>query len=701
MRRSAIFLRSRVGRRIVFLFISCALLPVTVLAVISIYQVSFQLREQNRRQLSRASKQRGMEIYQRLSMLDSDLQIFSMLVGERRSRHAGQVLRAGFRGLALFASNGSPRAYWGALISAVDPPNASEQKHLASGNSLLRVENCKQAPGTCIFLVRQAQAAGSDEMLVVGELDPQYLWAPKTSTPDMRVCVLSGSRSPLFCSEESMYGSIAAMPAFRSGAGSFQWQGGDALYDAAYWNLLLRPSFLVKSWTVVVSQPHDEAIAPVVRFRRDFVLVVLLPLWIVLFFSLVQIRRTLGPLTRLQEGTRKIGAGFFGNRVEVKSGDEFEELADSFNTMAGQLGRQFHALKTIHEIDQAISASLDRQGIVDGVLGHMPKLIPCVCFAVCVFDESRSGGWMRFRNGATGEVLTVNTAVSDQDWRRLQAEPQGFAIRGDENLPEYLHPLSAMGMQSFLVLPIRFENSIQGALVCAQIQTGRLTMEETHAARQVADELAVALSHAHLIEALEQLHWGTLTALARAIDAKSKWTAGHSERVTTVALEIARRMGLSAKDLRILQMGGLLHDIGKIGTPQEILDKPGKLTADEMSTMKQHVRTGVRILEPVAGFREALPIVAEHHEWFDGGGYPAGVSGQDISLYARILAVADCYDALTSDRPYRKGVPIATTVAMLREKSGRQFDPEAVEVFTRLMMEKGEYALPLAASQSH
>jgi putative nucleotidyltransferase with HDIG domain len=225
-------------------------------------------------------------------------------------------------------------------------------------------------------------------------------------------------------------------------------------------------------------------------------------------------------------------------------------------------------------------------------------------------------------------------------------------------------------------------------LICAQRTAGALSIEDRQEARQVADQLAVALSHVGLIQANEQLHWGTLTALARAIDAKSDWTAGHSERVKELAIQIARRMGLTAKDLRIMHMGGLLHDIGKIGTPPTILDKPGKLTDDEMCIMKDHVRTGVRILEPIAGFREALPIVAQHHEWFNGEGYPRGLIGNEITLHARIFAVADCYDALTSDRPYHKGVPVDQTIAMLREKSGFQFDPDVIEAFTAMMSEQ-------------
>lgn len=188
------------------------------------------------------------------------------------------------------------------------------------------------------------------------------------------------------------------------------------------------------------------------------------------------------------------------------------------------------------------------------------------------------------------------------------------------------------------------------------------------------------------VEALEQLDLGTLTALARAIDAKSAWTAGHSERVTNLALRVGHAIGLPAEDLQIMHRGGLLHDIGKIGTPPSILDKPGKLEPEEIRIMREHVKIGVRILEPIPCLREALPIVAQHHEWFDGSGYPAGLAGENISLYARIFAVADCYDAIVSDRPYRKGLPRQQALEILHQNSGTQFDPRLVEVLTRLIV---------------
>lgn len=154
--------------------------------------------------------------------------------------------------------------------------------------------------------------------------------------------------------------------------------------------------------------------------------------------------------------------------------------------------------------------------------------------------------------------------------------------------------------------------------------------------------------------------------------------------MTDVALRLAREMGIAEAELEIMRRGGLLHDIGKIGVPAAILDKPGKLT-DELKQMREHVNIGVRILQPIPGFAEAMPIVAQHHEWRNGQGYPNGLKGDEITLHARIFAVADCYDALISDRPYRAGLPVSKVVEMIKQGASRQFGPRVLEAFERLM----------------
>jgi putative nucleotidyltransferase with HDIG domain len=683
MARSSTFLRSKVGRRIVLLFVSCVLLPVSILAVVTFYEVSSQLREEGRKQLVRASKDQGMTIYERLELLDSDLQLMSAQIRESRSFTTATIAQGHFKGYAEFGPGGSQRGQWGSQVTLPHLTSA-EHQHLLAGNPLLHSEISTDGTGY-VSMMRIVDSREPESPVLVGTLDPEYLWATKSLPPDFQFCVLSSSRSVLFCSDDGVRAGASAFPAYSTASGIYQWKNKGVQYDTSYWKLLVKPTFFEDSWTIAVCREHDLVLAPMLRFRKIFPLIILLSLWIVLLASLTQIRRTLGPLEKLQEGTRKLGARQFDSRVDVSSGDEFESLATAFNSMVSQLGTQFRTQETIREIDQAIFSSLDREAIVDGVLTRMPSLFPGQAFGVCTFDDALLRSSVRFFQVETAQLQTNAIKVTSIDWLQLQNNPVCVTLAAEDRIPAYLESLTENGMRSFGVFPIRVDNLLQAALICAYRSPGAPAFEHLQEVCQIVDQLAIAFSHVRLVQQLEQMHWATITALARAIDAKSNWTAGHSERVTDLAVEIGRNMGLSSSELRIMKIGGLLHDIGKIGTPPTILDKPGKLTSEETRVMQDHVITGMRILEPIPGFREALPIVAQHHEWFNGKGYPEGLSGKEISLHARIFAVADCYDAVTSDRPYRKGLPKEQVLAILQEKSGSQFDPDVIDLFVRMM----------------
>lgn len=170
-------------------------------------------------------------------------------------------------------------------------------------------------------------------------------------------------------------------------------------------------------------------------------------------------------------------------------------------------------------------------------------------------------------------------------------------------------------------------------------------------------------------------------SLASALDARDRYTAGHSTRVAAYSCAIAERLKLAPEDVARIRIGALLHDIGKIGIPDCILQKPSGLTDDEFRRIQEHAGIGRRILEGVNGFATYLPAVELHHENWDGTGYPHGLSGRDVPVDARIIHVADAYDAMTSDRPYRRGMTPETAIERLREHAGSQFDPEVVEAF--------------------
>ncbi len=192
----------------------------------------------------------------------------------------------------------------------------------------------------------------------------------------------------------------------------------------------------------------------------------------------------------------------------------------------------------------------------------------------------------------------------------------------------------------------------------------------------------------HLLEQsnaeLARAYDATLEGWSHALELRERETAGHSRRVVDLTLEMAARLGVAAEDLIHIRRGALLHDIGKMGIPDSILLKPGPLSADEWVTMRQHPNYAYELLSGIAYLAPAMQIPYGHHERWDGSGYPRGLKGEDIPLAARIFAVVDVWDALTSERPYRPAWPDQAVIDYIKENSGRLFDPNVVEVFLSL-----------------
>ncbi len=203
-------------------------------------------------------------------------------------------------------------------------------------------------------------------------------------------------------------------------------------------------------------------------------------------------------------------------------------------------------------------------------------------------------------------------------------------------------------------------------------------------------EELVAQRTAELDEALgslENAYRSTLQALTAALETRDAETHGHSERVVTFSLRLGREYGLTGPQMKALEFGSLLHDIGKIGVPDAILRKPAKLTDEEWVRMREHPVHGQQILRGIKFLEGAARVVAQHHEKWDGSGYPLGLKGEDVDICARIFSVADAFDAITSDRVYRQGRPYAAAAQELNEWSGRQFDPKVVDAFHRVPQE--------------
>ena len=236
------------------------------------------------------------------------------------------------------------------------------------------------------------------------------------------------------------------------------------------------------------------------------------------------------------------------------------------------------------------------------------------------------------------------------------------------------------GSIDYLLKP--FKRSELDSVVMRAIEHGRLRKQNTIYRQNL--EAIVSARTGRLrstMQDLERSYDITLEAMGDALDLRDQETEGHSKRVTAYAIALAQAMDLDSEQLRVIARGAFLHDIGKIATPDNILLKPGRLTVDEMAIMKQHCERGYEMVRKIPFLREAAEIVYAHQEQYDGNGYPRGLRGEEIPLGARIFAIADTLDAMTSDRPYRRGTSFAAAKEEIVRCAGSQFDPQIVELF--------------------
>ncbi|MBI5598598.1 MAG: GAF domain-containing protein [Deltaproteobacteria bacterium] len=387
------------------------------------------------------------------------------------------------------------------------------------------------------------------------------------------------------------------------------------------------------------------------------------------------------------EGDLRVLRGMFH---QVSTALEEARLYRESVDRAIELSRRIETIKVMHEIDISILSTLESADILDMVARLVARLIPCDRATVAVADRERGGfvyeagfgidlpkgAFVPFSETSATTVLDTGASEYTADLTRARG-----------NLPVE-ERLLRDGFASHLRVPLMVKGEPAAVLSVGAKRPAAFSREDLSTLEKLASQMSVALENARLVGDLRELFLSTVRALSNAIDAKSPWTRGHSERVTNYAVATAREMGVPDKTVEDLRLAGLLHDIGKIGTYDAILNKPDKLNDEEYGIMKEHPARGASVLEPIRQLRSITPWIRHHHEQYGGRGYPDGLKGADIPLMARILAVADTFDSMTAERPYRETPGRARAFDELKKYSGTQFDPKVVEAFLKTM-EKG------------
>jgi putative nucleotidyltransferase with HDIG domain len=255
--------------------------------------------------------------------------------------------------------------------------------------------------------------------------------------------------------------------------------------------------------------------------------------------------------------------------------------------------------------------------------------------------------------------------------------------------PAELFVLREMEMQAVLLVPIVADAQVWGLVEVYDSRPRAFPSAERHLAELAAAQIGGLLAAFEHEERAQRLYRETLASLSNALEAKDAVTSQHTEEVVRLAVSVAAELELDLDAVRNVELGAVLHDIGKVRVPEAILNKPGPLTDEEWVVMRTHPEVGERILEPIQSLQAIIPIVRHHHERWDGGGYPDGLSGRAIPLGARIVAVCDAYRAMTEDRPYRTAMPEGKARAELQACAGSQFDSDCVAALMRALDRRG------------
>ena len=350
------------------------------------------------------------------------------------------------------------------------------------------------------------------------------------------------------------------------------------------------------------------------------------------------------------------------------------QLLDENEGLADEVLRNYEQLNLIFGFTQQIVNLTDTDAIERALLSRLGESL-----AANTVMEVKASGEYRCYDVPSGEWVSMGDAsvLNEQLTREIEVARQsrGLSVTTTDTALIAFGTLTRLDDKVDVVLAMR-------ALDSGEFNSGDMLMIESILAFG-----GQIISNAEIQERLRRMSFESTRALVAAIDKKDHYTCGHSERVGYLSRLVGEGMGLPSNELKILEMSGLLHDVGKIGIPEGILCKPGKLTDDEYETIKSHPRMGYEILKPIASFEEVLNGVLYHHENPDGTGYPEGLSGDQIALFARIIHVVDVFDALTSTRSYRVAFSVEQACEILRKESGTKLDGEVTEIFLRLLPE--------------
>ncbi|MCL2389827.1 MAG: GAF domain-containing protein [Endomicrobia bacterium] len=346
----------------------------------------------------------------------------------------------------------------------------------------------------------------------------------------------------------------------------------------------------------------------------------------------------------------------------------------------------------LHEFGMSATDIISKEELAESVIDVSCKLIHSDAGSLMLINQDNNELYIAASRGLPPDVVSsVKMKIGQGIAGRVAQTGKPIFVEDIESDIRFLRPNTGdrYHSKSFISVPLRVKNRVVGVLnINAPREIKSFEDRDVRLLTILADQAAMTLENIELYNNLQNFYFEMIQTLARAIDAKDSYTFDHADRARRYAKLIAERMHLPQAIVRHVEYAALMHDIGKIGIEDTILRKPGKLTPDEIEIIKKHPVIGNKIISPVTFLSPVAPMVLYHQEWYDGNGYPEGLRGEEIPLGSRIVAAIDAYDAMTSDRPYRKALPKEYAISELVRGAGTQFDPNVVEVFVNILKDE-------------
>jgi putative nucleotidyltransferase with HDIG domain len=357
-------------------------------------------------------------------------------------------------------------------------------------------------------------------------------------------------------------------------------------------------------------------------------------------------------------------------------------------------------LVSIFEISKVVSATFNQQELLNLVLNSSLVQTGASKGALYLYNESSHEFNLEAIAGLSADSLKIKKSnILLSDWDDCLSDGSALVITSSPNFfshgkvkcfkkKDTFMNICLDRNEDLICMPMKSKDKIIGIMnVVKEVTENSFSEGDIELLHILVSQAAISLQNAQLFSDLEQTYIDVIRSLTLILEAKSPYTRGHSEGVTRYAAAIARRLKMNEEEIKLIKQGGIFHDIGKIGIKESILSKPSGLTKEEYDIIKEHPVIGDGILKPIGFFDKIRPMVRNHHERMDGQGYPDGLVGKDMTIFMKIMVVADSYDAMASDRPYRKRLSKRKIIEELEQNSSTQFDPEIAKIMIQILEE--------------